>query len=231
MNASPQFDEYAERYSAEVDKAIGFAGQEHAFYIQAKVDSLLAIARRRLGSVATARVLDVGCGTGEAHAALLPHVGSLEGADISPVSLEIAAERSASVRYHLYDGRRLPFSDGSFDMVFAACVLHHVEPEARQAFVAEMRRVTRRGGLVALAEHNPVNPLTRLVVARCAFDDGVVLVRHRAAVAYLRGAGVTPTDAPYILFFPWSSRAARLVEQLLRRLPLGAQYVTAGQVT
>ena len=230
MNASPLFDEYAERYSAEVERAIGFAGQEHAYYVQAKVDALLAIARRRLEDLATAHVLDVGCGTGEAHAALLPHVGTLEGVDVSAASLEIAERRAPGVRYQHYGGETLPFPNDSLDLVFASCVLHHVEPAARQAFVDEMSRVTRPGGLVALAEHNPVNPLTRLVVARCAFDEGVVLVRRRAAKGYLRRAGAEPTDGPYILFFPWTTRVTRRIEQVLAPLPLGAQYVVAGRV-
>jgi SAM-dependent methyltransferase len=113
-------------------------------------------------------------------------------------------------------------------MVLAACVLHHVDPHERQTFVNEMSRVTRKQGLVAIAEHNPVNPFTRLVVARCAFDEGVVLVKRRSMTRYLRAAGVTPTDTPYILFLPCEMRGRRRLEQVLAPLPLGAQYIAAG---
>ena len=49
--------------------------------------------------------------------------------------------------------------------------------EITPAFVAELARVVRPGGLVVVFEHNPLNPLTRLVVSRVTFDDGVRLLR------------------------------------------------------
>jgi ubiquinone/menaquinone biosynthesis C-methylase UbiE len=45
------------------------------------------------------------------------------------------------------DGERLPFADGSFDVAFCVATLHHAID--LHAMVAELARVTRRGGIVA----------------------------------------------------------------------------------
>ena len=143
---------------------------------------------------------------------------------MSPGLIEEAARRNPTVRYRTFDGRRSPYGDGAFDLVFAICVLHHVEPAARLDFVQELVRVTRPGGVVAVFEHNPLNPLTRLVVSRCAFDEGVVLVRRRALERLLVGPATDEVTSRYILFTPW--KATRGLERPLGRVPLGAQYVT-----
>jgi SAM-dependent methyltransferase len=45
------------------------------------------------------------------------------------------------------DGERLPFADGSFDVAYCVATLHHALDLG--AMVAELARVTRRGGIVA----------------------------------------------------------------------------------
>ena len=160
---------------------------------------------------------------------LVGRVGELHGADVSKGLLDAARAANPQVGYHEFDGVTLPFEDAAVDAAFAICVLHHIEPYDRQAFVQEMRRVTRPGGLVLLYEHNPFNPLTRVAVSRCEFDEGVVLLRLREARRLLRSAGAPPVESRYIAFFPWSTRFLRTIERGLSRLPLGAQYVVAGR--
>ena len=82
--------------------------------------------------------------------------------------------------------------------------------------------------MLAIYEHNPINPLTRLAVSRCEFDEGVELLGRSETEAMLRAAGLVPAESRYIVFFPWRGRAFRAIERVLARLPLGAQYVVAG---
>ena len=91
----------------------------------------------------------------------------LAGVDPSEAMIEAARKANPEADYRVADGTELPFEDGSFDLAFAVCVLHHVAPPDRPAFVAELARVTRPGGLTVVFEHNPLNPLTRLAVRRC----------------------------------------------------------------
>lgn len=222
------FDRYRESYEAAVEDAISFAGQEHEFYVEAKARRLLELARRRLGQ-RRMRVLDVGCGVGLTDRLLLPHVAALEGVDVSTAMVERARESNPAASYQVYDGRRLPFEEDAFDVAFAICVLHHVEPPDRRPLLAELRRVTRPDGLTVVFEHNPLNPLTRRVVRHCAFDEGVELIGRRELERLHRAAGLDVVDAEYLLFFPWRARPLALLERGLTRLPLGAQYVVAGR--
>jgi SAM-dependent methyltransferase len=109
------------------------------------------------GDPGPVRVLDVGCGTGAlsvAAAERWPAV-TVDGIDSSDGMLAIArahlVERPAAVRERVRYGQawadRLPFDDGSFDVVVSAFVLQLV-PSAPRA-LREMRRVLRPGGRLA----------------------------------------------------------------------------------
>ena len=89
--------------------------------------------------------------------------------------------------------------------------------------------MVRPGGLVVVIEHNPMNPLTRMAVARCDFDEGVELASRKEARRLFVARGLQPVEHPYILFFPWRGNAPRRVERWLTWLPFGAQYIVAGR--
>ena len=87
-----------------------------------------------------------------------------------------------------------------------------------------MARVTRPGGIVAIIEHNPLNPVTRHIVSRCAFDRDAVLLRCGTGARLLAGAGLEPGGRGYIAFWPQRSAFIERVEQRIGWLPAGAQY-------
>jgi SAM-dependent methyltransferase len=222
-----KFDRYGDSYRSNVEQAVSFSGQGLDFYTEAKVVALCRVVRRRLGPLDRLTALDVGCGTGEADRLLAPWLGKLHGVDVSRGVLNAAALANPEVDYRVTDGSSLPFEDRSLDVCFAFCVLHHVPPSDRPTLVDEMRRVTRPGGLVVIAEHNPLNPLTRLAVSRCEFDDDAILLQLRDTVRTVEAVGMWVAERRYILFFPWRVRVLRRIEGALRRLPLGAQYVVS----
>jgi SAM-dependent methyltransferase len=141
--------------------------------------------------------------------------------------VERAAARNPGASYAVGDGRTLPFEDGRFDVSFAVCVLHHVEPAERASFLREAARVTRHGGLVLVLEHNPHNPLTRRAVDRCPFDEGVQLPRRSETARIARSVGLRVVAQRYIVFLPWRGRLFDAVERALAPVPLGAQYLVA----
>jgi SAM-dependent methyltransferase len=139
--------------------------------------------------------------------------------------LERARARNPWGEYRDFGDREpIPFADETFDVTFAVCVLHHVPRAQRVALVREMRRVCRPGGLVALFEHNPLNPLTRRAVSGCEFDRDAELLSRRRALGLLRAGGLPRPEGRYIVFFPWESGLLRAIEGRLGWLPLGAQY-------
>ncbi len=112
--------------------------------------------RKALGTLPRdpfADALEIGAGTGYFSLNLL-QLGVIRHAtatDISPgmlASLEANAHRlGLEVSTEVTDAERLPFGDGSFDLVFGHAVLHHI-PDLERAF-SEFHRVLRPGGAVA----------------------------------------------------------------------------------
>ena len=220
------FDRYEEGYDELVARSISFSGRDHAFFVEAKARHLLELVRRRLGDPGSLSVLDVGCGHGLVHR----HLGSfgrLEGVDASAAMVERARRENPGVAYREGDATALPVEDAAFDVVFSIGLLHHLEPANRDAALREMKRVTRPRGLVVHFEHNPLNPLTRLAVVRCEFDEGVILLGPRELRRRARAVGLEPAETRYVLFFPWDAAPLRAAERVLRRLPFGAQYYVA----
>ncbi len=216
------FDEHSADYSQKMDRALTVVGLEHDFFIEAKVPHILE-ARRRLPANAAVRVLEIGCGIGLITQRLRPLLTDVWGIDPSISSLGHAAARGGQMI--AADGLRTPFADETFDLVIAVCVLHHVPVDQRAAFLAEAARITRRGGIVLLCEHNPWNPLTRLVVGRCELDRDAILLPQTEARRRLTTAGLSNIRSRYILFFPWRGAVWRWLESHLAWLPLGGQYV------
>jgi SAM-dependent methyltransferase len=233
------FDDVAANYAREVDRAVAFSGQAQGFFLDVKARQIEEAVRDRLGEPSTVRALEVGCGPGLMQLRLRQRIGHLWGMDLSLGCLAQAcragqaghADAKAGDRSGLVagDGLRAPFAGGSFDLVFAVCVLHHVPPGARRdAVVGEMARLARPGGLVAIWEHNPWNPLTRRVVARCAFDRDAALLSLAETRGLLRRAGLSRIESRYGMFFPWRGSGWRRAERLLAQVPLGAQFVALG---
>lgn len=115
----------------------------------------------RLGIAGTEKVLDAGCGTGALLMALkgrYPSV-SAEGLDPDETALEIAKRKSGrkglGIKWHLGFMEKMPFEDGSFDIVVSTLALHYVNPEKKLPALMECRRVLRPSGRMVLVDVAP----------------------------------------------------------------------------
>ena len=102
-------------------------------------------------------VLEVGCGTGvilRDLATLVGRGGRLAGIDASRTVLATARRlcRGTGISVRHADGTKLPFAGDGFDVTLAITVLLHVADPL--AVVAEMTRVTRPGGRVAVQDQD-----------------------------------------------------------------------------
>jgi SAM-dependent methyltransferase len=119
----------------------------------------------------SARILDIGCGSGLISFALAGRYGTVFGVDREPDNVRIAAEgRAARSLQNLHlmrgDGFHLPFADASFDGIVVNGVLEWTglnsgseSPEKRQRdFLKEVMRLLRPGGVLYLAIENRSAP-------------------------------------------------------------------------
>ncbi|MEM8961963.1 MAG: bifunctional demethylmenaquinone methyltransferase/2-methoxy-6-polyprenyl-1,4-benzoquinol methylase UbiE [Acidobacteriota bacterium] len=132
---------------------------------------------RALALGADARVLDLATGTGDVALAVARHHVDAEvvGIDPSIEMLEVGRDKvdrvgvDQRVRLDLGDAQNLPFEDNSFDATTIAFGIRNVPDRARA--LAEMARVTKTGGRVAILELSEprsgwIAPLARFHIHR-----------------------------------------------------------------
>ena len=103
------------------------------------------------------RCLDVGCGMGETTRHLAEKLANgveLIGLDQDPnligVARSVPSGPDDKIAFQQGDAAHLEFEDQTFDFVFARYLLHHLDHP--QAVLAEMLRVCKSGGIVAVQE-------------------------------------------------------------------------------
>jgi len=222
---TPDFDAFARHYREIHDANMRLSGASSAYFAQLKIQILA-----RYESNKILHVLDLGCGDGLCTDYMRQYFPQwhITGVDVSAESIAVAQERRlADVRFMHYDGKHLPFVSRSFDMIFMAGVLHHVQQDQHLLLLQEARRVARLHGRMYIFEHNPFNPLTRYFVRTCMFDRGVKLCRASHVQYLLHQAEWKTSVCRYYIFFPryFVFRPLIRIEPWLASIPLGGQYM------
>jgi ArsR family transcriptional regulator len=157
---------------------------------QAVEDALL----RFIPEDRSARLLDIGTGTGRVLELLAPRVRQGLGVDASKAMLALARSRLAHpglghCAVRLADMYRLPLADASFDAAVLQMVLHYAEDPA--GAVAEAARVLRPEGrliIIDLAPHTREELAARRAHRWPGFSDATI---HH----FLTAGGLDPGDA------------------------------------
>jgi SAM-dependent methyltransferase len=97
-----------------------------------RVRTLATVIAERLP--ANARVLDVGCGSGDL-AALIMRMRP----DVTIEGIDVLVRPGTAIAVHEYDGEHIPFRDNMFDAAMVVDVLHHTDDP--EAVLAEIARV------------------------------------------------------------------------------------------
>jgi SAM-dependent methyltransferase len=119
-----------------------------------ELERTLALVGRSLDSFES--ILDFGCGCGRM-LLWLEDLGTrreLHGADVDAQAIAWAADHIPYCRFTVTQpDPPLPYADGSFDLVFNHSVFTHIDEHRQDAWLTELQRVTRPGGLLVLSVH------------------------------------------------------------------------------
>lgn len=141
---------------------------------------LLGVARYRRALVrdhfdlfAGARVLDIGCGTGELLEALPGPIDYL-GVDLSPAYIDRAQRRAdPRARFVCTDVDDLePGDSGPFDRIIGTGLLHHLDDAQAQRLLARASRALAPNGFLLMVDPTLVQPQSAFARALIVRDRG-----------------------------------------------------------
>ncbi len=183
-------------------------------------------------------VLEYGCAKGARSLELAPGTASIKGIDISDVAIEqanaaAAARGLGNAEFFAMNAEAMDFADASFDLVFGAGIIHHLDLDKAYG---EIARVLRPGGQAVFWEplgHNPVINLYRQMTPAARTDDEHPLLmrdldtarRYFASVDFepygLLTLGLVPIGGTAI--GRWAFKPIAATDSVLFKLPFFAK--------
>ncbi|MFN0087973.1 MAG: class I SAM-dependent methyltransferase [Blastocatellia bacterium] len=121
------------------------------------------------------RLLEYGCGQGGYTFRLAESGAIVKGIDLSEVAIsaarKTAEEKRIPVDFQVMDAERLAFADDSFDLIYGAGILHHLDLE--RSFAELARALTPEGHAIFLEPlgHNPFLNLYRKLTRQLRTED------------------------------------------------------------
>jgi SAM-dependent methyltransferase len=219
-----EFDSLADEYRNMHETNVAVTGETPEYFSEYKIADLARVLKQK--GLTRGSVLDFGSGIGNSVPFFRKHMADsrITCADVSSRSIEIAQTRFPGDEKYIQIEKAIPLQSDSQDVVFTACVFHHIPPDEHVHWLTELRRVTKPGGILAIYEHNPLNPLTVHAVNTCPLDVNAKLIRGAVMRRLAASAGWVDARVGYKLFFPSVLAKLRPLELYLEGVPLGAQY-------
>jgi len=128
-----------------------------------------------LGNLSGKKILELGCGAGENSVYFATQGAHCTATDISPGMLkkaqQLTKKHHVRVKTQVEDAMNLSFKANTFDIVYAANTMHHVDPHR---MLEETHRVLKPGGLLCTWDpliHNPLINIYRRLATQIRSDD------------------------------------------------------------
>lgn len=219
----PEFDKSAHEYETLFQPWLRIAGASREYFARSRLSWLSYVLREQ--DITPKRVMDFGCGTGMS-LSLLANILSAEqviGLDPSEESLAVARESIGSKPWQLATpANYLPQQD--LDVVFCNGVFHHIPETEQAAAINYVYRCLRPGGLFAMWENNPWNPIHAFAMKHSEIDENAVPLPPPASRRLIRSESFELIRTDYLFFFPGYFSWLHPLEKWLIKVPLGAQY-------
>lgn len=171
-------DDLVSRVTGSPDPTLFVASGEESVR---ELERTLSLAGRNFSSFDS--ILDFGCGCGRMLLRMKDRIGSanLHGTDIDSEAIAWCTENIPYARLSVNDADPpLPFPDDSFDLIYNHSVFTHIDEPRQDAWLSELRRVIRPGGILVLSTHgevalgaDPWGIRTRLETEGIVFLDSV----------------------------------------------------------
>ena len=206
-DAGAEFDDISEEYDDNLRELVGQFGDDIEKYAEYKVQLVKSLVSTK---GVPKRILDFGCGTGRSLQYLRTYFPEafLYGCDVSPDSLNIAKKNSPHTVFFLNDlSSALYAQNVKWDLVFLACVMHHIEPSDRKQWLKAIGDNIAPGGYLVIFEHNLLNPMTKRIVQsplnRVDRIEWMLSPEKLASYGTNAHSKLRLWWQGYTLFFPW----------------------------
>lgn len=218
-----EFDKSARDYEALFNPWLKIAGASRGYFAQSRLKWLSYLLHER--EIAPKRVMDFGCGTGMS-LSLLANIFEAEtviGLDTSQESLAVARESAGSWPVQLATpAQYLPQQD--LDLVFCNGVFHHIPATEQRAAMNYVYRCLRPGGMFAMWENNPWNPIHSFAMKHSEIDKNAIPLSPPESQRLVASEQFRVIRTDYLFFFPGYFSWLHPLEKWLIKVPLGAQY-------
>ena len=157
------FDQLSEEYSRVVKKNVSLIDGADEYLCRYKIEIARQIAPD------SQNILDYGCGVGLS----LTHIeekfpnSKIQGYDPSPKSVNIASEYHPNIPITTNKNELL---ERSYDLIFMSCVIHHIPRQILKTEITHLIKLLKPRGTILVFEHNPINPITQLIVSLSPID-------------------------------------------------------------
>jgi ubiquinone/menaquinone biosynthesis C-methylase UbiE len=218
-----EFDHFANDYREIHNQNLKLSGVTSDYFSEHKIQIL-----KKNEQIDSIKFLDFGCGDGNSAVHFYNYFpdSNYNGIDISSESINVAKSKLTNkFNFQTFDGINIPFENNTFDLIFTACVFHHIDFKLHQNILNEINRVLKPNGKFYIFEHNPWNPLTRYIVNTCPFDKDAILLNPIYSKKILSKTFVS-ININYILFFPRNKFFNPFIklEKYISKIPVGGQY-------
>lgn len=219
----PEFDRSAREYETLFQPWLRIAGASREYFSRSRLNWLSYVLHEQ--EIVPKRVMDFGCGTGMS-LSLLADIFDAEqviGLDPSEESLAVARESVGSRPVQLTTpAKYLPQQD--LDLVFCNGVFHHIPETEQPAAIDYVYRCLRPGGMFAMWENNPWNPIHGFAMRHSEIDANAVPLAPPASHRLVGSGSFQLIRTDYLFFFPGYFSWLRPLEKWLIKVPFGAQY-------
>jgi SAM-dependent methyltransferase len=216
------FNEYFEKYNNLMEKNLRILSPKGniSYFAEHKMALLKKLIRNQ-----PTRILEYGCGIGNNLPFLRKNFPTvpLFGCDTSEKSLDVARQHYPDITFFLISDEQEDTAP-RFDCVLVADVIHHIPHDKRDFYMKKILEYLEPGGDIVFFEHNPYNPLTRILVSTCPFDKNAELVSLRKIRDLLTHHELIIMESRYCFYFPEFLKYFNRFESLLSFIPLGGKF-------